>query len=47
MHNDSNCLSIGERMVSEIDALAILEVWLATPFEGGRHQRRIEMIDKP
>ncbi len=46
MHNDSNCLSIGERMVSEIDALAILEVWLATPFEGGRHQRRIELIDK-
>ena len=45
MHNDSNCLSMGERMVSEIDALAILETWLATPFEGGRHQRRIEMID--
>ena len=46
MHNDSNCLSMGERMVSEIDALAILETWLATPFEGGRHQRRIELIDK-
>jgi ribose 5-phosphate isomerase B len=38
MHNDSNCLSIGERMV---------DTWLATPFEGGRHQRRIEMIDLP
>jgi ribose 5-phosphate isomerase B len=44
-HNDSDCLSIGERMVSEAEALAIVDVWLATPFEGGRHQRRIEMID--
>ena len=32
-------------MVSEADALAIVDVWLATPFDGGRHQRRIEMID--
>ena len=45
-HNDSNCLSLGERMVSEADALAIVDVWLATPFEGGRHQRRIELIDR-
>jgi ribose 5-phosphate isomerase B len=45
-HNDSNCLSIGERMVTETDALAILETWLNTPFDGGRHQRRIELIDK-
>jgi ribose 5-phosphate isomerase B len=44
-HNDSNCLSIGERMVSEAEALEILETWLATPFEGGRHQHRIELID--
>lgn len=44
-HNDSNCLSLGERMVSEADALAILETWLNTPFDGGRHLRRIEMID--
>lgn len=47
MHNDSNCLSIGERMVDEFDLLAIVDTWLGTPFEGGRHQRRIEMIDKP
>jgi ribose 5-phosphate isomerase B len=47
MHNDSNCLSIGERMVDESDVPAIVDMWLATPFEGGRHQRRIEMIDKP
>lgn len=44
-HNNSNCLSLGERMVSEAEALAIVDTWLATPFEGGRHQRRIEMID--
>jgi ribose 5-phosphate isomerase B len=46
-HNDSNCLSLGERMVSESDALAILEVWLTTPFDGGRHQARIDQIDAP
>ncbi|MEX2091126.1 MAG: ribose 5-phosphate isomerase B [Pirellulales bacterium] len=44
-HNDSNCLSLGGRMVTEADAIAIVDVWLATPFDGGRHQRRIEMID--
>jgi ribose 5-phosphate isomerase B len=44
-HNDSNCLSIGERMVSEQDAIAILDAWLTAPFEGGRHERRIELID--
>ena len=44
-HNDANVLSLGERMVSEADALAILEGWLTTPFEGGRHARRIELID--
>ena len=45
-HNNSNCLSLGERMLSEGEALAIVDVWLATPFDGGRHQRRIEMIDR-
>ena len=45
-HNDSNCLSIGERMVSEADALEILDIWLRTPFDGGRHQQRIDLIDK-
>lgn len=44
-HNDSNCLSIGERLVPESDLWAILDAWLKTPFEGGRHQRRIEMLD--
>lgn len=44
-HNNANVLSLGERMVSEAEALAILEIWLATPFEGGRHQKRIDLID--
>jgi ribose 5-phosphate isomerase B len=46
-HNNSNCLSIGERMVSEREAVEILDAWLTTPFEGGRHERRIALIDHP
>jgi ribose 5-phosphate isomerase B len=45
-HNDANVLSLGERMVSEDEARAIADVWLEAQFEGGRHQRRIEMIDE-
>jgi len=45
LHNDANVLSIGERLVPESELEPILEVWLETPFEGGRHQRRIEQID--
>jgi ribose 5-phosphate isomerase B len=45
-HNDANCLSIGERMISEDAALEIVRVWLTTEFEGGRHVRRIEMLDE-
>jgi ribose 5-phosphate isomerase B len=44
-HNNANVISLGERMVSEELALAIVDAWLATPFEGGRHQRRIDLID--
>jgi ribose 5-phosphate isomerase B len=44
-HNDSNMLSLGERMLSEQDARAIVDTWLATPFDGGRHARRIAKID--
>jgi ribose 5-phosphate isomerase B len=44
-HNDSNVLALGERFVSEADLLPILDAWLDTPFEGGRHQRRIDLID--
>ncbi|MEO7038874.1 MAG: ribose 5-phosphate isomerase B [Gemmatimonadaceae bacterium] len=45
LHNDANVLSIGERLVPEADLEPILKVWLETPFEGGRHQRRIDQID--
>jgi ribose 5-phosphate isomerase B len=44
-HNDSNVLSIGQRMISEELALKIVKIWLATPFAGGRHARRIQMIE--
>ena len=45
-HNDANVLVLPARFVSEEDALAILGTWLDTDFEGGRHQRRIEKIEK-
>jgi ribose 5-phosphate isomerase B len=44
-HNNANVLSVGERMVSEELAIQILDAWLNTPFDGGRHQRRIDEID--
>jgi ribose 5-phosphate isomerase B len=46
-HNDSNVLSMGQRMVSIDTALEIVRIWLEMSFEGGRHQRRIELIDAP
>jgi ribose 5-phosphate isomerase B len=46
-HNDANVISLGERMIDEATALAIVDTWLSTDFEGGRHARRIAMIDKP
>ena len=44
-HNDANLLSLGQRMMSLDVALDIVRVWLTTPFDGGRHRLRIEMID--
>ena len=44
-HNDSNVLSIGQRMISEELALEIVRIWLVTSFEGGRHVRRIAEIE--
>tara|TARA_Y100000814_G_scaffold286419_1_gene255416 strand:+ start:2317 stop:2766 length:450 start_codon:yes stop_codon:yes gene_type:complete len=44
-HNDGNLLSLGERTVTKGTALAIVDTWLATEFEGGRHIPRIEKID--
>lgn len=46
LHNHANMISIGQRMVDWETAIEIVDTWLATPFEGGRHQRRIEKIDE-
>ncbi|MGH2660729.1 MAG: RpiB/LacA/LacB family sugar-phosphate isomerase, partial [Actinomycetota bacterium] len=43
-HNDANVLAVGARIIAPTLAREILEVWLATPFEGGRHERRLEQI---
>jgi ribose 5-phosphate isomerase B len=45
-HNDANILVLPSRFVSEDEGLAILKTWLDTPFEGGRHLRRVEKIDQ-
>jgi ribose 5-phosphate isomerase B len=44
-HNNANILTMGERVIREHLALNIVKVWLNTEFEGGRHQRRIDMLD--
>ncbi len=46
-HNDANVLSLGERLIPEDLALSIVRIWLTTAFEGGRHSRRIAMLDQP
>lgn len=45
-HNDANVLSLGERVIPEETALAVVRVWLTTDFEGGRHARRIAQLDR-
>jgi len=44
-HNDANMLSLGQRLLAEDVALEIVRAWLDTPFEGGRHLRRIQLLD--
>ena len=44
-HNDANLLSLGQRMLAIEEALEIVDVWLSTPFDGGRHLIRIKQID--
>ncbi|MFN2604282.1 MAG: ribose 5-phosphate isomerase B [Gemmatimonadaceae bacterium] len=46
-HNNSNVLVIPARFVAHEEAVDIMKRWLSTPFEGGRHERRIEKIDEP
>ena len=44
LHNDSNVLALGEKVVGEGYALKIVDTFLNTKFDGGRHQRRIDKI---
>lgn len=44
-HNDANMISLGQRMMSLETALSCVKIWLDTPFDGGRHKRRIDLID--
>ena len=44
-HNDANVLSLGQRMMAIEEAFEIVELWLATDFEGDRHQKRIDKIE--
>jgi ribose 5-phosphate isomerase B len=46
LHNDANVLVIGGRVVGEGLAFEMIKTFLETPFEGGRHKRRLEKIDK-
>ncbi len=46
LHNDSNVLAMGGRIIGDDLALAITKKWLATGFEGGRHQQRIDLISE-
>ena len=44
-HNDANMIALGQRMLTEQQAQAIVSVWLNTEFEGGRHVRRLQKLD--
>lgn len=44
-HNDANVLSLGQRVIAEDVILGIVRVWLDTPFEGGRHQKRVAQLN--
>ncbi|MFN3598724.1 MAG: ribose 5-phosphate isomerase B [Aquificaceae bacterium] len=43
-HNDANVLCLGDRIIGDDLALSIVEVWLSTDFEGGRHEKRVRLI---
>ena len=44
-HNDANVLAMGGRLIGDVLALQLVDTWIETPFEGGRHQRRIDKMD--
>jgi ribose 5-phosphate isomerase B len=43
-HNDANVLALGARLTAPGQALEVVQAWLATPFEGGRHARRVDKL---
>lgn len=43
-HNDANILCLGERVIDNDLAIQIVDIWLKTEFEGGRHQKRVDML---
>ena len=45
-HNNANILSLGARFMSKDEIYDVIEMWLEEPFEGGRHQRRIDKLDE-
>ena len=45
-HNDSNVLALGARIINNELAFDIVDTWMATEFEGGRHQRRVDIIEE-
>ena len=45
LHNDANVLCLGERLTSQADAMEMIDIFLATAFEGGRHQGRLQKIE--
>jgi ribose 5-phosphate isomerase B len=46
-HNDANVLALGARLIGIEQARACVEMFLATPFDGGRHQRRVDKLSNP
>ncbi len=46
LHNNANVLVLGGRIIGEAMAIEVVKTFFETPFEGGRHQRRIELIEK-
>ena len=46
-HNDANMIALGQRLISYEMALAIVDTWLRTDFAGGRHARRLALLDAP
>lgn len=46
MHNDSNVLALGADYITTNEAICIFRMWLATEFEGGRHEERLKLIEE-